>query len=262
MSHVFISYSHRDTDIMRAIKQRLIDEGLDVWTDENLAWGTPSWVKAVEKAIRQAGAMVVLLSPDSNISTWVDREISMAELLKIPIFPILIRGKEEDAIPLRLVNYQYIRYDAEDFQQKLKQLRANLKRSMTQAEAQAQAAETRSSATLREVAKELESDNAEDRITAIQEMVRMNSKRAVPYLVEALSKETRSKHVIIALIQALNVFKDERAIDVLATHLDNDDKLKYTDHIKDYAARALKAIGTTEALAVLKEADAMPPSAI
>jgi HEAT repeat protein len=182
----------------------------------------------------------------------------MAELLKVPIFPILISGKEEESIPLRLINYQYIKYGSDDFEQKLKQLKTNIKRSMTHAVAQAQSAETRSSATLRELADELKSDNAEDRITAIQEMVRMNSKKAVPYLVEALKNETRSKHVTIALIQALNVFKDERAVDVLASYLDNGDKLKYTDHIKDYAARALKAIGTTEAISALLEADAMP----
>ena len=251
MSHVFISYSHKDTKMMQTIKQRLEDDGLIVWTDENLDWGTPSWVKAVEGAIRNASAMVVLLSPDSNASTWVDREISMAELLKIPIFPILIRGEDAESIPLRLVNYQYIRYDADDFSEKLKQLKANLKRTRTQAFAQAQAAETRSSATLRELANELESEHAEDRIMAVQEMVRMNNKRAVPYLVSALEEETRSKHVIIALIQALNVFKDERAVDVLAAHLDNEERLKYTDKVSDYARRALTAIGTDEALAAL-----------
>ena len=79
----------------------------------------------------------------------------------------------------------------------------------------------------------------------------MNNKRAVPYLVSALENETRSKHVIIALIQALNVFKDERAIDALAAHLGNDDHLKYTDKISDYARRALMAIGTSEAEAKL-----------
>ncbi|MCA9884620.1 MAG: toll/interleukin-1 receptor domain-containing protein [Anaerolineae bacterium] len=251
MSHVFISYSHKDTEMMKIIRERLEDDGLIVWTDENLNWGTPSWVKSVEGAIRNASAMVVLLSPDSNASTWVDREISMAELLKIPIFPILIRGEDAESIPLRLVNYQYIRYDADDFSEKLKQLKANLKRTRTQAVAQAQAAETRSSATLRELADELQSDYAEDRILAIQEMVRMNNKRAVPYLVSALENETRSKHVIIALIQALNVFKDERAIDALAAHLGNDDHLKYTDKISDYARRALMAIGTSEAEAKL-----------
>ena len=86
---------------------------------------------------------------------------------------------------------------------------------------------------------------------AVQEMVRMNNKRAVPYLVSALEEETRSKHVIIALIQALNVFKDERAVDVLAAHLDNEERLKYTDKVSDYARRALTAIGTEEALAAL-----------
>ena len=37
--------------------------GLSVWTDTGLTPGTPNWEDAIEEAVNQAKAMVVLLSP-------------------------------------------------------------------------------------------------------------------------------------------------------------------------------------------------------
>jgi hypothetical protein len=50
----------------------------------------------------------VLLSPDAALSEWVERELAFAELLKIPVIPWFALGEESDAIPLRIVSYQWI----------------------------------------------------------------------------------------------------------------------------------------------------------
>jgi hypothetical protein len=46
--------------------------GLSVWIDEGLAPGTPSWTAAIQEAIQQAAAFVVLRSPAAQASTWVN----------------------------------------------------------------------------------------------------------------------------------------------------------------------------------------------
>jgi|GEM_PF-3540630 len=256
MSHVFISYSHLDGDFMQSIKQRLSEEDIPVWTDEKLSWGTPSWMKSVEKAIRGASAVVVLLSPRSNESTWVAREIAMAEMLSISIYPILIDGEERDSVPLQLINHQRIRYDDPNFDRQLRQLKANLRRSLTQASTQsAQEAPSESRDALKQYAQQLKSSRAELRLDGVQGLVRLNVKRAVPHLIEALENETRSTRVRIQLIQALGIYKDERAIQVLASQLEDKRRLKYTATVRANAIRALKIIGTPEALA------ALPPDA-
>jgi hypothetical protein len=106
---VFISYSRKDDAVMRRIVGYLRKRGIIVWVDnEKLVPGTPIWEVEIEKAIRRAGAIVVLLSPDSNISPWVRREISYAEDNGKRIFPILIAGDERSTVPIRLTTHQRI----------------------------------------------------------------------------------------------------------------------------------------------------------
>ncbi len=108
-NHVFISYSRRDEPIMRRVVMFLRKQGINIWLDnEKLVPGTPIWEAEIEKAIINAGAVVVLLSPDSKNSLWVRREISYAEDNDKRIFPILIAGNEKDTIPIRLTNHQRI----------------------------------------------------------------------------------------------------------------------------------------------------------
>ncbi len=106
-SDVFISYSRRNAEIMRRVRADLRSKGLTVWTDDNLQPGTPSWKRAVEAAIRGARCMVVIMTPDSKESEWVEREINTARDVGVPIFPLLARGNRKSAIPFVLNSYQY-----------------------------------------------------------------------------------------------------------------------------------------------------------
>jgi hypothetical protein len=110
MTHqVFVSYSRTDSEIMKRICEYLRRSHLLLWTDENLVPGTPSWSKAIEKALDNSKCLIVLLSPDSKSSDWVDKEINYAHSsVKIPIYPILVRGDETNSIPFMLTHTQYV----------------------------------------------------------------------------------------------------------------------------------------------------------
>lgn len=107
--HFFMSYSRDDASYQRRIIQELRQRGINVWVDtEHLIPGSPAWEREIERAIRGASGIIVLLSPDANNSEWVRREISFAEQNAKRIFPVLIRGDEDDSIPLRLANHQRV----------------------------------------------------------------------------------------------------------------------------------------------------------
>ncbi|RPJ27960.1 MAG: TIR domain-containing protein [Chloroflexi bacterium] len=108
-SHFFMSYSREDANLQRRIIAELRGRGINVWVDvENLIPGSPAWEREIERSIRAAAGIIVLLSPDSNDSEWVRREISFAEQNEKRIFPVLIGGEADDSIPLRLSNHQHV----------------------------------------------------------------------------------------------------------------------------------------------------------
>jgi len=108
-THLFLSYSRRDTQVMQRLRDDLRAAQVSVWVDEEgLEPGTPAWEAAIGKAIRGANCVLVVLSPDAEQSMWVARELAMAETLNKRIFPVLVRGTEQDAIPFRLMTHQWI----------------------------------------------------------------------------------------------------------------------------------------------------------
>ena len=59
----FMSYSRRDEVVMRRIAMFLRDKGINVWVDnEKLVPGTPIWEAEIEKAIKAASAIIIIIS--------------------------------------------------------------------------------------------------------------------------------------------------------------------------------------------------------
>jgi HEAT repeat protein len=109
IGQVFLSYSRKDEESMSLIAKYLRAQGVKVWVDnEKLIPGTPIWEDEIEKAIRNAVAIVVVLSPDSKNSEWVKREMTMADQYQKRVFPVLINGDEKNSISLRLINRQFV----------------------------------------------------------------------------------------------------------------------------------------------------------
>jgi len=106
--HIFLSYSHKDTQIMRRVRNDLQNHGLLVWTDENLVPGTTSWLKSIERAIENTLFVIVFFSPDSKNSEWVEKEIEYASFQDRIIIPLLVRGNKATSIPLRMATSQWI----------------------------------------------------------------------------------------------------------------------------------------------------------
>ncbi|MBN1965587.1 MAG: toll/interleukin-1 receptor domain-containing protein [Anaerolineae bacterium] len=112
MSHVFISYSRSDSEFVEQLYSDLRANDIDVWTDKYDIEPGDSWEKSIESAVRDASAVIAVLSPAGSSSLYVRQELAFAEEIEIPIFPILISGDFHESTPIFLLNRQYLDFRA------------------------------------------------------------------------------------------------------------------------------------------------------
>jgi hypothetical protein len=88
MSHIFFSYSRKDSDTAREIVSRLRSVGFTVWQDIQAIRGGENWIKAIQNGVREAEIVLLLWSKASSESKWVSRELDQCLLQDKPIYPI------------------------------------------------------------------------------------------------------------------------------------------------------------------------------
>jgi len=93
MGHIFISYSHKDTDYAHGLADNLKNMGFDVWIDERLDYGS-QWPQEIQKQLDACDAFILIMSPRSFASEWVQSELQRAKRKLKPIFPLLLEGDE------------------------------------------------------------------------------------------------------------------------------------------------------------------------
>ncbi len=89
--HVFISYDRENQTYTQKLADSLRQRGFDVWMDARLESGD-RWLRTIEQTVRDSAAVVVVMTPESRDSEWVEREILLAQSESKPIFPLLLRG--------------------------------------------------------------------------------------------------------------------------------------------------------------------------
>lgn len=93
MGHIFISYSHKDTEYVHALADRLQSMGFPVWIDSRLDYGS-QWPHAIQKYLDSCDAFILIMSPSAFASDWVQSELQRAKRKRKPIFPLLLEGDE------------------------------------------------------------------------------------------------------------------------------------------------------------------------
>jgi hypothetical protein len=94
MSHLFISYSRRDTEEVTLIAQALKDAGHTVWLDTSAIQGGARWQGEIVRGIEDADVFVVMLSPDAVKSENVEREVGLAYTTSKSILPVMLHRTE------------------------------------------------------------------------------------------------------------------------------------------------------------------------
>ncbi len=105
MKKLFLSYSRKDLDFVEKLAEDFQQAGYDVWYDLTDLEGGDRWASAIQAAIDGCDAYVLVISPNSVASEWVEKEFIYANGQKKKIVPLSL---ERANLPLWLVNIHYI----------------------------------------------------------------------------------------------------------------------------------------------------------
>lgn len=108
MNHVFISYKHEIAPEKRLfvdrLKYRIKGSGLEVWMDNDIPAGE-EWRDQIKRALQNAFAVVVVMSPEAKTSEYVTHEWSFALGMGIKVVPII---QETTPLPSPLEHLQFL----------------------------------------------------------------------------------------------------------------------------------------------------------
>jgi hypothetical protein len=96
MADLFVSYAREDREGATALVSALSAAGWSVFYDEHLQTGS-DWIKELERELKVARCLVILLSAAARDSTWVREEKLFADSIRLAIFPVRL-----DSSPLPL----------------------------------------------------------------------------------------------------------------------------------------------------------------
>lgn len=109
MRNVFISYARSDSGEAERLVKSLRAINVTGWLDQADIAAGESISSAVRDAIVRSSAVVVLLSPNSLRSEWVQFEIGAAEALEKKIIPVIVSGEHlEKELPDILMERKWI----------------------------------------------------------------------------------------------------------------------------------------------------------
>lgn len=119
MTQVFISYSRKDLTFVERLAKDLEAAGLEVWYDlSGLEVGT-RWGKEIQNALDQSQYFLVVLSPNSVDSEWVEKEFLYANNQKTKIIPLLYAPCR---VPMWFINLHFIDVQGENYERHLPEL--------------------------------------------------------------------------------------------------------------------------------------------
>jgi len=98
---IFLAYDIRDQEYAKRLADFLDMQGVNRWMAPNSIEPGTRWDVAIADAIVDSTAIVVIMTPHSSQSRWVQQELLVAEREAIPIFPILLAGDPFESLRKR-----------------------------------------------------------------------------------------------------------------------------------------------------------------
>jgi hypothetical protein len=124
---LFVSYSRADATFVARLVAVLEGDGHDVWVDTEDIRGSEEWRASIVRGIRQADAVVLVISPRSMASDEVAREIAVAAHEERRIVPVMLEEAAlPDSIGYELLGVQHVSFADRPFGESVAHLRAAL----------------------------------------------------------------------------------------------------------------------------------------
>lgn len=89
--HVFISYSHKDSEFTHKLAAEIERYDIPVWIDDRIDYGT-RWPHVIQEKIDTCKAFLLIMSDHSRQSEWVNNELVYAQSKGKKIYPLLLKG--------------------------------------------------------------------------------------------------------------------------------------------------------------------------
>lgn len=105
MADYFLSYARTDSEFALRLADDLRAAGVDLWIDQRDILPSQHWDRAIEAALRECAAVVVVLSPRSVASENVLDEVGFAIDHDKDVVPVLF---EQCEVPIRMTRLQHI----------------------------------------------------------------------------------------------------------------------------------------------------------
>lgn len=103
MSHIFVSYAHEDAHLLDVLQEQLKRAEFGVRSDKDLRPGG-NWPEAIKKMIREAFAVILVMTPRARDSAYVNFEWAFAQGTGVKVIPLMFETTElED--PLASIQY-------------------------------------------------------------------------------------------------------------------------------------------------------------
>lgn len=107
---VFISYSHKDVELIQRLTTILRGNDLDPMWDRDLRFGE-AFGEQIKNYIAHAHVFLPVLTADTSARRWVHQEIGYATALGIPVVPVVVGKVTGDREMLQSVHALEVRID-------------------------------------------------------------------------------------------------------------------------------------------------------
>jgi len=103
--HIFISHAKDDGDFAELLKLKLEREGHDAWVDSDRLDPGLDWRSEIDQAVRDAVAVLAIMSPEARASEYVTYEWAFAWGCGTKVIPIMLK---QTTLHPRLATLQYL----------------------------------------------------------------------------------------------------------------------------------------------------------
>jgi HEAT repeat protein len=239
VQHVFISYKSEDFDFTDNVIRRLEKEGFATWTDLKIGAGE-EWRTAIDLAIRNAFALVVIMTPEAKSSEYVTYEWAFGLGVGVTVVPVVLRHttlhpRLAELGPLDFAGTQSRPWD---------RLSSRVNDAARAPLAHSVIIPRNSPPVVREAVASLDSAIGSEREAAIQALVTARTPVVAAVLRESLNHPLPD--VRTAAAKALGQIQDGAAAPALIGLVTDPD-----GHVREAAARALGTLGDPAAVPAL-----------
>ena len=190
--HVFIAYKHEDNIFANQLIHKVQSAHFRVWIDEEQLRAGDNWREAINGAIRQSFAVILIMTPEARLSEFVTYEWAFALGAGVKVIPVLLRHTPQ--MHPQLDQLQYLDF-TDQLNQPWDRLMARLREVKGEYKTDIIALADDAPRSVVQAVDALDSPNADTRRSALRTLALMNHPSAYSALVEAVNHPLRDVRV-------------------------------------------------------------------